>query len=342
MLAADPQMKKKFDEYLDEGPLNIRDCFYGGRTAPMKLFHQAKPGEKISYLDVTSLYPYVNMMVDEQFKDIGYPVGHPMLHVIQKDVTWTKPEDNPYKIALMKVFVIPPPKIDVAVLPMKLDGEDRLLFPLCAKCARENPEGGLDLDDTYTCQHTEQERGWISKCTSLELNAALREGYRVTRVIRVLEWESGDSNLFREYMREFMTEKFHASGFDSSIAGNWEAEEEFIQECAAKFGITIDRGKMKSNKGRRQLVKLMLNNLWGRFSLRNFGLWQTHITDNPAEVREYLDNHGMEIMALDIVNEDEEGNGDTMMISYTTKKDFVEEHPSSNVGMFFYISNILI
>ena len=53
MVAADPEMKKKFGEYLDEGPLNIRDCFYGGRTGPMKLFHEAKAGEKISYLDVT-------------------------------------------------------------------------------------------------------------------------------------------------------------------------------------------------------------------------------------------------------------------------------------------------
>ena len=105
-----------------------------------------------------------------------------------------------------------------------MDDDDRLLFPLCVKCAKENPSGGLDLDCSYKCEHTDQERGWISKCTSLELNAALKEGYRVTRLIRVLEWEKGDSNLFRGYMREFMTEKFHASGFDSSIAGNREAE----------------------------------------------------------------------------------------------------------------------
>jgi hypothetical protein len=55
MLANDPEMQRCFDDYQDEGPLNIRSCFYGGRTGPMKLFHQIKPGEKISYLDVTSL-----------------------------------------------------------------------------------------------------------------------------------------------------------------------------------------------------------------------------------------------------------------------------------------------
>ena len=57
MLKNDPQMKKKFDEYLDEGPLDLRGMFYGGRTGPVKLFHKPKAGEKISYLDVTSLYP---------------------------------------------------------------------------------------------------------------------------------------------------------------------------------------------------------------------------------------------------------------------------------------------
>jgi hypothetical protein len=309
----------------------------GGRTSPWKLFHQVKPGQKISYADITSLYPYVNMCIDEQFRDLGYPVGHPRLHILQEDVDWTRPEDNPYKLALMKVFLIPPPKIDVPVMPMKLDDDDRLLFPLCAKCALQHPNGGLDLEGTYTCTHTETERGWISKCTSLELNAALKEGYRVTRLIRVLEWDEGDSNLFREYMREFMTEKFHASGFDASIAGNWEAEEQFIRECSERFGITINRDKMKTNKGRRALVKLMLNNLWGRLSLRNFGLWQTHITDDPAEVREYLDNHTIDVMALDVVDEDEEGNGDTIMISHTSKKDFVSEHDCSNVGMFCQI-----
>jgi hypothetical protein len=57
MLKKDKEMKKKFEEYRDEGPLDIRSMFYGGRTGPKKLFHKAAPGEKISYLDVTSLYP---------------------------------------------------------------------------------------------------------------------------------------------------------------------------------------------------------------------------------------------------------------------------------------------
>jgi hypothetical protein len=32
MLKKDKEMKKKFDEYREEGPLEIRSMFYGGRT----------------------------------------------------------------------------------------------------------------------------------------------------------------------------------------------------------------------------------------------------------------------------------------------------------------------
>ena len=61
MKTKDKEMQKKFDEFDPEagGPLNIRSCFYGGRTGAWKLYHEAAPGETISYYDFTSLYPYI-------------------------------------------------------------------------------------------------------------------------------------------------------------------------------------------------------------------------------------------------------------------------------------------
>ena len=94
---------------------------FTGRTGPTKVYHEAKPGEKISYLDVTSLYPFINSIA-------RYPVGNPTVHVLNEDVHWTKPEDLPYQIALLKVFVVPPKNLDIPVLPMKLDQDNRLFF----------------------------------------------------------------------------------------------------------------------------------------------------------------------------------------------------------------------
>ena len=59
MLDRSKAMRKKFADYIDAGPLVIRDAFMGGRTGPLKLFRRAIEGEKISYFDFTSLYPFV-------------------------------------------------------------------------------------------------------------------------------------------------------------------------------------------------------------------------------------------------------------------------------------------
>ena len=47
-------------EELDLLPrLDPRQSFYGGRTNAMKLYHEAKNGKKIGYVDICSLYPMV-------------------------------------------------------------------------------------------------------------------------------------------------------------------------------------------------------------------------------------------------------------------------------------------
>ena len=43
MMQNDKEMRSKFDSYLDEGPLSVRSCYFGGRTEAFKLFHKAGP-----------------------------------------------------------------------------------------------------------------------------------------------------------------------------------------------------------------------------------------------------------------------------------------------------------
>lgn len=68
--------------------------------------------------------------------------------------------------------------------------------------------------------------------------------------------------------------------------------------------------------------------LGGRFSLRNFGLSQTLITDDPTELGAYIDNKAIEITSID------ELTSETILISYIQKRDWIQEHSCSNVGMF--------
>ncbi|KAL3098655.1 hypothetical protein niasHS_000442 [Heterodera schachtii] len=59
--------------------------------------------------------------------------------------------------------------------------------------------------------------------------------------------------------------------------------------------------------------------------LRNFGLSQTLITDDPAVFAEYLDNRSLDVTAIDQLDDEH------MLISYEKKKEWVEEHACSNI-----------
>lgn len=53
------EMKDYMDNLKLVTPLEPREAFYGGRTNAVKLYHQCQNGEKIRYIDVCSLYPWV-------------------------------------------------------------------------------------------------------------------------------------------------------------------------------------------------------------------------------------------------------------------------------------------
>ena len=50
--------------------MDLRESFFGGRTNARQLYYKTSEHEEISYVDFTSLYPWVN-------KYYQYPVGHP-------------------------------------------------------------------------------------------------------------------------------------------------------------------------------------------------------------------------------------------------------------------------
>ena len=88
-LESDPDMRV-FIQSLDiESRLVTRDSFFGGRTNACKLYCKATPGEKIRYIDYTSLYPYVNKYAE-------YPVGHP-------EIITTNFEDISHYFGIAKV-----------------------------------------------------------------------------------------------------------------------------------------------------------------------------------------------------------------------------------------------
>ena len=150
-------------------PLQPRDAFFGGRTGAVALHHQAGPGEKIFYVDVTSLYPWVN-------KTARYPLGHPEIKFEPQD----QELDNYFGLAL--VTILPPRGLYHPVLPVRHGG--KLTFPLCMACVREEQPKPL-FDRSAHCQHTDQQRQLQGTWCTPELQEARARGYILKRIHEV-------------------------------------------------------------------------------------------------------------------------------------------------------------
>lgn len=97
--------------------LNMRDAFFGGRTEPTYLFYKCKPGEKIRYVDFTSLYPFVQA-------NRKYPIGHPVRYIVD-----FPPLERCF--GFIKCDIEPPKNLFHPVLPERRNG--KLIFDLNRK-----------------------------------------------------------------------------------------------------------------------------------------------------------------------------------------------------------------
>lgn len=155
---------KNDNEYVD--PIDPRDCMYGGRTNALKLYHRCEPGEVMRYLDFKSLYPYIQ-------KYGIFPTGHPEI------ITENFNDISEY-FGLVKCTILPPQNLYHPVLPCRI--RNKLFFPLCLTCA---------LEMTYTCNHDIKQRALTGTWVTLEVNEAIKEGYKVLKIHEV--WNYKDS-----------------------------------------------------------------------------------------------------------------------------------------------------
>jgi hypothetical protein len=235
-------------------------------------------------------------------------------------VYWTKPEDIKWK-GFLKVVVYCPRGINppVTVLPMKLD--ERLLFCTCRSCAIKYPDGARL--DNYSCPHSNEQREFLWTGTSIELAKALEEGYIVKKVYSALDYEEWSDDLFSEYVSTFMSKKIHSSGFETN---DYVSQEQFIAENLEMFNIIISRDKILPDAAKRSMTKLFLNSLWGKMAQRNY-LTKSFPTDSPATLRKYMDDPSIEVNDVEPLSED------VVLITYQTKKEFIESNKHSNIGI---------
>ena len=218
-------------------PLKPRDSLFGGRTNAFKLYYKAKPGEKIKYYDITSLYPAVQ-------KQESYPIGHPEI-ILNPQST----QIDSY-FGLIKCAVLPPRKLFAPVLPARIN--NKLVFALCNECA---------INRDQLCKHPDRLRVLTGTWTTPELKKAVEKGYVIKKIFEVWHWKE-KGNLFSDYVDACIKEKQEASGFPDDCTSD-DQKEQYIQDYYKREGIRLDFHKIKKNSGARQAAKMKANSQWG-------------------------------------------------------------------------------
>ena len=162
----------------------------------------------------------------QYYKDM--PVGLP---------TWCDTFDFENDFGFVECDIECPKDLYLPVLPEKKEG--KLVF---------------DLEDKIKAVYT-----------SIELNEAVKMGYKITKVYQALKFEK-DNNIFKSYVGGLLQKKVEATGSDHLSDDDLAV---FLEEHKKRFNLDIKKEDLIKNPGMRALMKIQLNSLWGKFGQRN-------------------------------------------------------------------------
>ena len=288
-------------------PLVPREAFFGGRTGAVALYKDVGPGEQIHYMDVTSLYPWVN-------KTQEYPLGHPDIY------TRVAVEDFERYFGLAKVDMLPPADLFHPVLPFRCGG--KLTFPLCGQCVREQQQVPL-LERTPICEHSPEQRMLRGTWCTPEIQKARDMGYELKKVHEVWHFKDSARGLFAKYVNTWLKIKTEASGWPSNCDTE-EAKQDFIRRFEEREGIPLEYSKVKPNPGLKATAKLMLNSFWGKFGQRE-NLPQVEQCTTPQELYNITEDDTNEVQELRFCSED------VIEVVYKNKEEAIVPSNKTNV-----------
>ena len=253
---SDKQINKYFIEHMRNlkkskirPPLDPRESFFGGRTCAVKLLHKIDENmnEKIHYMDVTSLYPFV-------VKSKKFPVGHPIR--ITKNF---KTNISDYE-GFIFCKVLPPNDLYFPILPVRI--KNKLIFPLCYECAV--------IMNTRNCDHNIDQRSIVGTFTTIEMKKALEKNYSIIEIYEIwhfsifLPENENEPGIFTNFMNDFIKIKVESSDWPNGNMSEIE-KDVYIRMYEEKEGIKLDKEKICDNPGMRSLGKLVVNSFWGKF-----------------------------------------------------------------------------
>ncbi|XP_031789027.1 uncharacterized protein LOC116417974 [Nasonia vitripennis] len=322
-----PEIAKYVSEHplISKITLNPRDAFFGGRTENFVAVYDAKPGERILYTDICSLYPYI-------CKRGRFPLGHPKVYVGEESDELTGGNLNNFSAidGLVKCKVLPPRKLYQPLLPLRMHG--KLLFALCRTCCEE-------MRQSDCCHPDASQREFSGTWVADELRKAIELGYTITEIFVIWQYSmtefdplTGEGGLFAGYIDTFLRLKQEASGFPAWCV-DAESKARYIREYRENEGISLELDKIAKNPGLRTVAKLCLNSFWGKFGQRD-NLKQTVIVKEREDLLKLLTAEDKEVLSLLLVNEE------VMYTSWQYIDDAVESTPYTNVVIAAYTTTL--
>ena len=309
----DKVFKSKIDKlfpYCD--PIDPREALYGGRCNSVKITHDINESKdkEIKYIDICSLYPFV-------CKHKSYPVGHPKVITAES----IDMENIRQYEGLIKCKVSPPDDLLHPVLPVHCN--NKLMFPLCMKCAQES---------SNTCNHNQDERSMVGTWITFELFKALDMGYQLIHVYEIWHFTSISNQFFQGYVDNFLKIKQEASGYPGWCKSDSE-KQKFIHDYEKAEGVKLDSSSIQKNPGLRSFAKIMLNCLWGKLAQREI-MSQTEYIKDATKYFEMMNNSNVLVKHVEIFDNE----CDFILVNYETKLDHIETHATANVIVGSYVT----
>lgn len=318
----DPGMRNFFKSHplLNLAPLDPRDAFYGGRTGNIACSYSVKDNEKIRYLDVCSLYPYV-------LKTGAFPIGHPDIYIGDEcNSLIGNPPNFALVEGLVRCRVLPPRDLFHPVLPYRVNG--KLLFALCRSCCESFSQNACQHDNPAD---REFEGTWVSR----ELRKAVEKGYLVTRISEIWQYKiaqydpsTRQGGLFTRYINSFLQLKQEASGWPTECTDD-AAKERYLREYEEIEGIALNKNAVVKNPGLRSVAKLCLNSFWGKFGQRS-NLPKTEIVKTYQRFITLLTSPDHEITDILPVNDN------VMYVTWRLREEAIEASPLTSVVIAAY------
>jgi len=168
--------------------------------------------------------------------------------------------------------------------------------PACRKKWAIHP-----LKRSYECAHSEHERALTGTWCTPELQKAVELGYEIQHIYEVWHLPETCEGLFQDYVNTWLKIKQEASGWLEWIGEDETKRQQYIHEHEGREGIRLGYDKIEYNAGLRQLAKMMLNSMWGKFGQR-LNKIQVQTFDDPQAFHRFLDTDSLDVRHVSVKN----------------------------------------